>query len=121
MKKINYRKLVRDKIPKRIQEDGGQYEIRTLSMTEFKREILKKVEEEAGGLANAGTKKEIVSEMGDVMDVLVEIKKAFKITAQTLGDSRKKEFERKGGFKKKVFLVWAEDTGYRSNEKRGRK
>lgn len=121
MKKIYYRKLVRDRIPKRIEESGGDYEVKNLSGSDFKKEILKKVEEEATGLSKAIVKKEIVAEMGDLLDVLQEVKKSFKVTSSELKASRAKEMKRKGGFKKRRYLVWAEDTGYRSNEKKGKK
>jgi predicted house-cleaning noncanonical NTP pyrophosphatase (MazG superfamily) len=120
MKKIYYRKLVRDKIPKRISQSGGKYAVKTLSVPSFKKELLKKVEEEAGGLANAKVKSEIVAETGDLLDVLGEVKKAFRITSDELTKSRTKEMKRKGGFGKRLYLLWAEDTGYRSNEKKGK-
>lgn len=120
IKKIYYQKLVRDKIPQRIEESGARFEIKTLSEIDFKKELLKKVSEEAGGLSNGTNRKEIVSEMGDLLDVLEEVKTHFKIKPEDLKESRKKEFQRKAGFKKKIFLVWAEDTGYKTNEKRGK-
>ena len=121
MKKIYYRKLVRDKIPKRIEESGGKYHIKTLSAPSFKKEILKKVEEEASGLVKAKGKNEIVSETGDLLDVLDEVKRAFGITPAQLRRSRKREMERKGAFGKRIYLLWAEDTGYKTNEKEGKK
>lgn len=121
MKKIYYRKLVRDKIPERIEESGGQYQIKTLSASKFKKEILKKVEEEASGLVKAKGKNQIISETGDLLDVLEEVKTAFGITSAQLKQSRGKEMKRKGAFRKKIYLLWAEDTGYRTNEKKGKK
>lgn len=121
MKKIYYKKLVRDKIPRRIEESAGKYKTEILSDEKYKKELLNKAEEEAGGLSRATIKEEMVAEMGDLLDVLREIKKAFKITSGEVKESRVKEMKRKGGFKKKVYLVWAEDTGYRSNEKKGKK
>jgi predicted house-cleaning noncanonical NTP pyrophosphatase (MazG superfamily) len=120
MKKIYYKKLIRDKIPERIKDSGGTYLCNVLSQKELKNELLKKVEEEAGGVGNANNKKEIVSEMGDVLDVIDEIKKIYKISSKEISDSRKTEYKRKGGFNKRQFLVWAEDTGYKSNERKGK-
>lgn len=120
MKKIYYRKLIRDKIPQRIRETGGECEIVNLSDLAFKKELLRKVGEEAIGVSKAKDKKEIVSEMGDLLDVIKELKKVFNIDTEELSNSRKKEFKRKGGFNKKIFLVWSEDTGYRTNEKKGK-
>lgn len=118
VKKIYYRKLIRDKIPGRIKESGGRFETKILSAVDFKKELMRKVDEEASGLTNAKNKEEIVSEMGDLLDVLREIKKVFGISSKKLINSRAMEYERKGGFKKRIFLIWSEDTGYKTNEKK---
>ncbi len=120
IKKIYYRKLVRDKIPQRIKESGGRFEIKALSQIDYKKYLLEKVSEEASGISLAKSRKEVASEMGDLLDVLEEVKTHFKIKPEDLKESRQKEFQRKGGFKKKIFLIWAEDTGYKTNEKRGK-
>ena len=121
MRRTYYKKLVRDRIPKRIDEHGGKYEVKKLSGHNFKKELLRKVEEEAGGLSNAKTRSEIISEMGDLLDVLKEIKKVLKINPKELIESRTMEFRRKGGFAKKLYLIWSEDTGYKSNERKSKK
>jgi len=120
-KKIYYRKLIRDKISRRIEQSGGRFEIKILSGVDFKKELMKKVVEEASGLSNAKGKEEIVSETGDLLDVLREIKKVFGISSEELRNSRIEELKRKGGFKKRMFLVWSEDTGYRTNERKGKR
>ena len=111
--KIYYNKLVRDKIPQRIEKSGGKYAVNVLNDDDFKKALLSKVGEEASGLEQAKDKGEVISELGDILDVIDVIKKTFKISPKELSDSRKKEFKRKGGFKKRLFLLWAEDTGLR--------
>jgi len=69
MKKIYYNKLIRDKIPERIKESGGDFKIRKLRAKEFKKELMKKVAEEATGLLTARTKKELISELADILDL----------------------------------------------------
>jgi predicted house-cleaning noncanonical NTP pyrophosphatase (MazG superfamily) len=118
MKKIFYNKLIRDKIPERIEESGGEYLVKKLNNQSFLKELIKKVGEESDGLVKAKTKKEIIDEMGDVFDVLDEIKKTLKIKSSELLVSRKNAFKKKGGFKKRLFLVWSSDTGYKSNERK---
>lgn len=118
MKKIYYNKLIRDSIPERIRESGADFGVKELSDEEFEKELVKKVEEEASALPKARTKEELVSELGDVLDVIDEIKKLKGISEEELAASRAKEFERKGGFAKRLFLFWTTDSGYRSNEKR---
>ena len=118
MKKIYYRKLVRDKIPEVIKKSGGDFETYKLAKKEFEKELLKKVGEESDGLLTAKTKEELISEMADIVEVIEEIKRFKKITSQQVENARKANFRRKGGFKKRLFLVCASDTGYRSNERR---
>jgi len=120
MKKIYYKKLIRDEIPKRIEESKGKYLCKKLNLKDFKKELLKKVEEESSGIATAKSKKELISEIGDVLDVIEEIKSTFLINLKEISESRKKEFKRKGGFTKKLYLIWSEDTGYKSNERKGK-
>src|SRR3989344_1078805 len=98
IKKIYYKKLVRDKIPQRIKEAGGRYAVKLLKDGDFQKELLRKVEEEAGGLANAKTRGEVVSELGDTLDVVYEIKRKFflfgpkiQVTKQTKEKENKNE------------------------------
>jgi predicted house-cleaning noncanonical NTP pyrophosphatase (MazG superfamily) len=118
MKKIYYNKLIRDKIPDRIKKKGGDFEIRKLSAAEFEKELLKKVGEEAGGLLNAKTKKELTSEIADILAVIREIQKVKRIPDKYIEKALQENFTRKGGFEKKLFLVWSSDTGYKTNERR---
>jgi len=118
MKKIYYNKLIRDKIPEKIKKHGGDYKIKKLKGRGFELELLKKVGEEASGLLAAKTTKELVSELADVIDVIEEIKRLKKITNKQIKDAQKLNFEKKGGFTKKIFLFWSSDTGYKSNERK---
>ena len=67
-------KLIRDKIPGNIKDSGSDLEVRVLSDKEFEEELIKKVLEEASELTGVSSREELVSELGDVMDVLDEIK-----------------------------------------------
>ena len=117
IKKIYYNKLVRDRIPQVIEKAGGVAKFKKLTSKQFEKELLKKVGEEAGGLLGAKSKKELVSELADVIEVVEEIKRFKKITESELKKVMKINMDKKGGFKKKLFLVWSEDTGYRTNER----
>lgn len=118
MKKIYYNKLIRDKIPEKIKKSGGDSKTKKLKAKEFERELIKKVVEESDGLLAAKNKKEFVSELADVLDVIKEIKKLKKINNQKIRRVQKESNRIKGGFRKRLFLIWSEDTGYRSNERR---
>lgn len=118
MKKIHYNKLIRDKIPERIAAAGATGKYKILSKKTFIKKLIAKVEEEASGMQKAKSKKELISEIADVMDVLDEIKKNFKISKGQVILAQKENFKKKGGFKKRIFLYWSSDDGYKTNEKR---
>jgi len=118
MKKIFYQKLIRDKIPEKMTRVGAAFEIRHLGKKEFEKELLKKVGEEASGLPKAKKKEEIIEELADVLDVVEEVRRHWKIKPSCLRTKQKENFVKKGGFKKKIFLVWSEDNGYRTNERK---
>lgn len=118
MKKIFYNKVIRDKIPSRITAAGADYDAQTLSKKQFEKELIKKVEEEASGMQQAKSKKELVSEIADVIDVIEEIRSIKKITKRDIEIARIANFKRKGGFKRRLWLRWSSDNGYKTNEKR---
>jgi predicted house-cleaning noncanonical NTP pyrophosphatase (MazG superfamily) len=118
IKKVFYNKLVRDNIPDVIEAAGGEAEIRVLSSDEFETELLKKVGEEASGLTSTENREDLIKELADLEAVIDEIRELKGITDGEIEAAKKSNFEKKGGFKKKLFLVWSEDTGYRTNEKR---
>lgn len=116
--KVYYRKLIRDRIPERIAEAGAQCETRILDDIEYASALLAKAEEEASAFTSVKTKEELVREMGDLLDVLDEIRRYNQITDEELRSVRAREFERKGGFEKRLFLEWSSNDGYKTNEKR---
>ena len=121
MKKIYYNKLIRDKIPEKMSKSGAAFKIKRLTTKQYEKELFKKVFEESDGLVAAKTRDELTGEIADVLEVLEEIRKFKKIKSSCIRDARIKNMQRKGGFQKRLFLYWAEDTGYRSNERRYKK
>ena len=121
MKKIYYNKLIRDKIPEKIKKSGGDYKIKKLKNENFKLELVKKVGEEASGLLSVKTKRELINELADILDVIEEIKRFKKIKNRQIKNAQKLNFKVKGGFKKKLFLFWSSGTDYKSNERKYKK
>jgi predicted house-cleaning noncanonical NTP pyrophosphatase (MazG superfamily) len=118
IKKIYYNKLVRDKIPEIIEKSGGTAKFKKLTAKQFEKELLKKVGEESGALPGVKSKKELIDELADVTVVINEIKKLKKITEKDVKTAMQANIKRKGRFMKKLYLVWSEDTGYKTNERR---
>ena len=66
------------------------------------------------------TKDELASELADVIAVIEEIKRLKRITSKQILKALNENFDKKGGFNKRLFLVWSSDTGYKTNERRNK-
>lgn len=116
---VHYNKLIRDKVPEKMSKKGVKFEVRKLKAKEFETELLKKVAEEASGVVAAKSKAELISELADVIDVIDEIRRLKKISPAQVKAAQKENAQKKGGFKKRLFLLWGSvEDGYQSNEKK---
>lgn len=99
-----YKKLIRDKIPEIIKTNGAYPETRVLGKTEFQKELKKKVVEEAIELEKSKSKKELINELADMMELLDEIILENQIDKSKLLKIKKQKQLVRGGFKNKIFL-----------------
>ena len=99
-----YNKLVRDKIPDICAKDGETPKIKILSDIAYKSELKKKLIEESQELRYARSKN-LKNEIVDVYEVLLNIFKAFGISWAEVEKLRKDKNEKRGSFKKKIFLI----------------
>ena|SRR5680860_212633 len=117
MSKIFYNKLIRDRIPEKIANNGEKCEVRNITDdSEFQQELLKKVAEESSALSRARTREEFIDEYADLMVVLDTLTMQLKLSEAEVSLALKENLERKGGYEKSIFLLWSEDSGYKSNE-----
>ena len=115
--KVFYNKLIRDGVPSKITRNGGEYEIRKIQDTsEFQQELLKKVSEEAKGLAHSRTRDEFLQEYADLMVVLDSLTKEMELSEADIKTAIEENMEKKGGFNDRVFLHWSTDDTHKSNE-----
>lgn len=110
MTRITHRKLIRDRIPQKIEASGDRYETRTLADDEFIRELRKKVLEEAAELAEADTRDAFLAEYTDLMVVLDALAEHFEFSKAEIQTALGENLTRKGGFTKRIFLEWTEDA-----------
>lgn len=100
-----YNKLVRDNIPEIIKKDNKIPKTRILSNDEYKDELLKKLIEESNEVLQAkDNEKDLIKELGDLLEVVDSAIKAFNFDKEeilTLKDKRRQE---RGGFDKQIFL-----------------
>lgn len=116
MEKIYYNKLCRDKIPNIIAEKGFECEVREVDHNEYKREIIRKVFEEASGVSNHTGRESLLKEIADLVITLDAVTKEFGITDEELDTAVEKSIEEKGGYEDMLYLAWSSDTEYSSHD-----
>lgn len=100
-----YNKLVRDLIPKIIQEDGKTCTTRTLSNDEWVNAIQEKLFEEAEEVKSARSKDEQLEELADILELLHAHAHAVGATFEDIENIRKKKKAQRGGFDEAIFLI----------------
>ncbi|MBU3957320.1 nucleoside triphosphate pyrophosphohydrolase [Patescibacteria group bacterium] len=106
MKKVFHKKLIRDKIPQVIEASGDKYELRIMGKREFERELKKKLVEEASELLEV-KRKDLLNEMVDVLELLKTIAEFYNIDFKLVEEKQVKKRKERGGFKKRLFLIWS--------------
>ena len=103
MEKI-YNKLVRDKIPEIIENDGEKPIVRVLNDNEYKKKLEKKLKEEYEEFLIAEKKSERLEELADMLEVIRTLALLEDEDIQFIIDIMDKKREKRGGFTKKLFL-----------------
>ena len=98
-------KLVRDKIPEIIKNDGKTPIIEILSNEDYLKELDKKLNEE---VAEYQADKSI-EEMADVLEVLFAICEARGYSVGELIQVRESKREKRGGFKDRIYWIGNEE------------
>lgn len=99
-----YNKLVRDKIPEIIEEDGKSCNLHIADKEEYEVALGKKLVEEANELASAEGKEDKIRESADLLEVLLTIWREEDITLDEVLTEKEKKIESRGGFSKKIIL-----------------
>ncbi len=103
-----YNKLIRDRILEIIKAAGERPSWRILNKKEYLREIKKKILEEAKELTGAKNKKEIINEIVDIQELIDILISEFSLTKPAIKRQQKIKNKKRGGFKKKLFLIKTE-------------
>ena len=114
--KIYYNKLCRDKVPEIIREKGFDCEVREVDHDEYKREIIRKVFEEASGVSNHSGRDNLLKELADLLITINAVKKEFEVTDAEVTEAMTKSLVEKGGYDKRLYLSWSSDTEYSSHD-----
>ena len=116
MKKIYYNKLCRDKIPGIIKEKGFECETRIVENEEYKKEITRKIIEEASGVSSHSSHERLLKELADLIITIGAVKKAFDISEEEMQKYVDESLDKKGGYNDKLYISWSSDTEYSSHD-----
>ena len=104
-KEIIYNKLIRDRIPEITKADGWLSKTKVLNKLEFLKELKKKILEEAKELNKGQKEKDLINELVDIKEIIDAILKEKKIKFQEFLKIQNQKRKKRGGFKKKLFLI----------------
>lgn len=109
MSRVEFNKLIRDRIKEKIEKVGDTCEVVVLEDDErFKEALLSKLVEEAEELRQTTNREDFLSEYADLMTVLDELISIYALSEADLKLAMVENMEKKGGFKSRHFLRWSE-------------
>jgi len=108
MRKVYYRKLIRDKIPEVIAANGGEFKTKILKKGEFEKELRKKLLEEAKETVKAKPKG-LLNELSDILELVKSLASYHGLDFKKIERNQIKKRRERGGFKKRLFLIWSSD------------
>jgi len=109
MNRKTYNKLIRDKIPEIIKKDNAIPKISILNDEQFAMALKEKLVEEAKELLEVKTSEEILNELSDVLELVESIAINNKLTIAEVEKQKLAKKEKRGGFKKKLFLEYVDE------------
>lgn len=98
--KKTYNKLVRDRIPEIIKNNGQECVTEILSTEEYITALDVKLREEM----EEYQRDKSIDELADLLEVVYSVAKARGWSVEELEEVRKNKSEKRGGFEKRIFL-----------------
>ena len=106
--RIDYDKLIRDRIPEIMDRDGVRYEVDELESDAYREALAAKVVEEAEELRAASAREDVVKELADVLEVLEAVMRVEGIDMGEVRSVQAARREARGGFERRLRLRWTE-------------
>lgn len=100
-----YNKLVRDRIPENIENDGKQFSTKILDDESYVIELKKKLHEELKEYEEAKSDEEAIEELADILELMHALDKIHGSSIEKIETIRADKAEKRGGFGDKVFLI----------------
>jgi predicted house-cleaning noncanonical NTP pyrophosphatase (MazG superfamily) len=102
-----YNKLVRDRIPEIIRQNGLKSQVATLTESAYRQALRQKLIEEAQEAAEA-SEQSLITELADLYEVIDTLMKAYKIDRKLVIAEQLRRRSDRGGFEKRILLLWTE-------------
>ena len=106
--KTTYNKLVRDRIPEIIAQDGKICAVKTLTPNQFAQALAQKLMEEANEACTAD-QEHLLSELADITEVIDALLMANGWQKSDLIRVQDQRRQTRGGFEKRLLLLYTED------------
>ncbi|MGV0834010.1 nucleoside triphosphate pyrophosphohydrolase [Mycolicibacterium thermoresistibile] len=97
-------KLVRNRIPELIRDEGRKPRVRTLDHAEFRTALHAKLREEVDKLRGAVHRDAVLEEAADVLEVLTAIVSEHGADLDSIVDAARAKRARRGGFEMRLWL-----------------
>lgn len=104
MQSLEFNKLVRDKIPEKIQHNGEEAVTAQLEKNILSQLLKRKLVEEALEVLDSEEREDLIVEIADVLEVLDGILAQHQIDIQVILQQKEKKREKAGGFEKGIYL-----------------
>lgn len=98
-----YHKLVRDKIPNIIRDNGEVPIVKILDYDQYKEELKKKLMEECQEVLDA-TGNNRIMELADLLEVMISLSELENKTLDDINFAREQKKNERGGFSERLFL-----------------
>ena len=101
-----YNKLVRDKIPRLIENQGEKPNFRIMEEEEYIQALEQKLDEEVGEFHRDKN----TEELADILEVVFALAKTLDCSVDELMQVYQKKHDARGGFDHRIFLISKEDA-----------
>jgi predicted house-cleaning noncanonical NTP pyrophosphatase (MazG superfamily) len=108
---ITYGKLVRDRIPEIIRAAGHVPHVRTLPADQRWDALLAKLAEESAELGDATNTQELLTELADVLEVVMGLAAAAELAWSEVESTRDARRRERGGFDQGLWLETVDEFG----------
>lgn len=108
MKRFEFNKLIRDKLPSRMQEEKVSVYSTPLSPDEYSLQLKNKLIEEVNEVLEADSREELTVELADVLEVIHSLAKVYGIGFERIEEERLKKLQANGTFAPEHYIHYIE-------------